>query len=138
MPGGERAQGLMEYAALIAALCVAVVSMQLYTKRAVQGRLRVSADAISGAAEIIGSGLTDRLQDQEAKLRVGRSAVPGQQFSAAWSDYSVMASDTERSRQAQQANGESVRELLDTAVTRLNGFVDDFSDKRLIDEKLLE
>ncbi len=43
----NRAQSMMEYAVLIAAVSAALVGMQIYIKRGMQGRLRDLAQQIS-------------------------------------------------------------------------------------------
>lgn len=142
MTGNERAQSVLEYAVLIAALCVAIVTMQVYGKRAVQGRLKTNADAIGGIAGVVGSGLVDKVREQEEKFKVSATAVPGELFSAKWSNYQATVTETFRTRQttsaARATHSESRSELLDHGVTKIEGFMDDFSDKKLTEEQLFE
>ncbi len=46
----DKAQGIMEYALLICIFVAAVVAMQVYLKRSIQGRLKSGADELSGGA----------------------------------------------------------------------------------------
>ena len=132
------AQTVLEYAVLIAALCAAIVTMGVYGKRALQGRLKVNADAIGGTSGVVGSGLVDKVREQEEKFKVNRTAVPGELFSPRWSNYEVTVTETSRARQTSLPSGESRSELLDHAVTNVEGFFDDFSDKPLTKERLFE
>lgn len=43
---GRRAQSTLEYAVLLAVVVAAILGIQVYSKRAVQGRLRQTADQI--------------------------------------------------------------------------------------------
>lgn len=42
----NRAQGFLEYSFLLAVLIAALLSMQIYAKRAIQGRLRLNAEEL--------------------------------------------------------------------------------------------
>jgi len=42
----NRAQSLLEYSFLLAVLIAALLSMQIYAKRAIQGRLRLNAEEL--------------------------------------------------------------------------------------------
>ena len=45
---GKRAQTTIEYAVLIGVIVAGLIAMQVYLKRGMQGRLKASADDISG------------------------------------------------------------------------------------------
>ena len=138
MTGSERAQSALEYLVFIAALCTAIVSIQVYGKRAVQGRLKVNTDTIGGVGGVVGSGLTDKVREQEEKFQVNATAVPGELFSSRWSNYETTITETSRTQQTAKATGESKSKLLNHAVTNVEGFMDDFSGKKLTEEGLFE
>lgn len=104
----QRGQSVLEYLIILAALCAVIVSMQVYTKRAVQGRWKASADAI------------------------------GPQFSARWSGFTTSTGTQQYLRNVLSEEGESSSTLLDHAVVNRSPYVDRFSDKTLTEEKLFE
>ncbi|MBI2495486.1 MAG: hypothetical protein HYY90_05025 [Candidatus Omnitrophica bacterium] len=108
MRGNKRAQSATEYAVILAAACLAMVAMQLYAKRAVQGRLKAGTDTI------------------------------GEQFSPRWSDVSVTTTTRQRAQNTLRTSGESTSTLLDHALTRRRSTVDRFSEKKLTEEALFE
>ena len=138
MTGNKQGQAVFEYAVVIAAICTVIVTMGIYGQRAVKGRLKVSADAISGAGDIIGSGLTDKVKDQEDKLKQNQTAVPGRMFSPRWSRYTSTVAISSKVRQTATPDGASETRLLDNEVTNVTSPGDDFSGKKLIEEKLFE
>lgn len=108
--GPRRNKGLsvIEYATLIASVCVVAASIGVCVSRGMKGRIKSSTDAIGG------------------------------QFSSRWSDRSETATSHQRVRTARVANGESVSTLLDVATTKRDGYLDEFSNKRLTEEQLFE
>ncbi len=55
---GKRAQTTAEYAILIALIVGAVVAMQIYVKRGIQGRVRDVVDHTGTGGEVAGENLT--------------------------------------------------------------------------------
>ena len=108
MDGLNRAQSMIEYCILIAAVCAALIGMQIYTKRAVQGRLKVSSDSIGG------------------------------QFSAAWSNRHYTKTVKSRREETVTNQGEIKSELLTPEIVYNSPYVDDFSDRRLAGVELFE
>lgn len=68
----NKAQGILELAVMIILIAAALVAMQTYFKRGLQGKMRESAEAISGGllyspGATYGNALTNRTIDEEAK-----------------------------------------------------------------------
>ena len=106
--GNHRAQSLIEFGVLMAMVCAVIVAIEIYAKRAVQGRLKASADEI------------------------------GEQFSPRWSNFTSRTTSHQRSQETLSEEGESSSTLLDHAFTRRGPYVDDFSNRRLTDEQVSE
>ena len=104
----NRGQSAMEYTIIIAALCAVIISMQIYTKRAVQGRLKASANSI------------------------------GPQFSSRWSALTTSTTTQQHLRNVLTEEGASSSTLLDDSAVQRSPYVDRFSDKKLTEEKLFE
>lgn len=102
-----RGQSLVDYATLMAAVCFVLAGTAVYTKRAVQGRLKAGTDSL------------------------------GEQFSPRWSNYAYTTTMHTRQSATQFTNGLRVSKEEDNAVSRLSDpYVDDFSNTRLTDERL--
>ena len=101
-------QSLLDYATLMAIVCVALAGAAVYAKRAVQGRFKEGVDTI------------------------------GEQFSPRWSNYTYTTTSNVRQRSQLATNGARATLDLNDAVTNTSGFVDAFSNKRLTDEALYE
>ncbi|MFH0876836.1 MAG: hypothetical protein V1863_01250 [Candidatus Omnitrophota bacterium] len=56
----KRGQSTLEYAVLIVVIIAALITMQVYLKRGIQGRVRESADQI-GEAYSPGASITNRI-----------------------------------------------------------------------------
>lgn len=134
MTGGERGQSLLEHASLIAVVCLVIVGMQVYTKRAIQGRLKEGYELIGQRADQAARGRL-KADDQKAEAEPG-AVTP--LFSPRWSNTTVTATFHDRSRQTLSPAGERVSTLLDHETLKAGGSVDDFSNKRLTEEKLFE
>jgi Flp pilus assembly pilin Flp len=100
-------QAAVEFMVLVAMVCVVIVGSQVYTARAVKGRLK-------GSAEVI-----------------------GEQFSPRWSNFTQVTRTRQRVENTLSARGETRSTIVDEpAFTSTSGFVDDFSNRRLTDESL--
>ena len=133
-PFNKRGQSVLEYTVLIAVVCVVAVGSQVYAKRAVQGRLKQGVDMIGQRASNLAQGRQGRHPEQ-------LEPEPGQvgtQFSPALSNFTVSGTIHQRSRTSLSTRGESASILLDHAVIRSDSSVDDFSNKKLTEEKLFE
>ena len=108
MSGFKRASSILEYCILITVFCTALVGMQIYLKRAVQGELKAHTDSIGG------------------------------QFSSAWSDYTYTTKITSKRQETITPQGEIESTLLEPFKTIRSAYVDDFSDKKLTEEGLFE
>ena len=94
---------------LIAVVCLVIVGSQVYTKRAVQGRLKASADGV------------------------------GESFSPVFSNFTRVTRSRQTVQSTLSPDGEMRATLVDEpAVTSTAGFVDDFSARRLTDEGLFQ
>jgi len=93
---------------LVAIVGAVIVAMGLYAKRAVAGRLKTSAESI------------------------------GPQFSPRWSGFTATTTVRSRARETRTPDGESVSTLLEPSLVRREGYVDDFSNRKLTDEALFE
>ncbi len=93
---------------LIAIICAAIISMQIYVKRAIQGRAKASSDII------------------------------GEQFSSDWSNYAYDLLVKSERKETTTPQGETKSILLEPEVIYRSPYVDNFSDKKLTEEKLLE
>lgn len=93
---------------LVAALCAALVGMQIYLKRAVQGSYKASADSI------------------------------GEQFSSACSNYNYTTTVKSKRKETITPQGKMESKLLEPEIVYRSPFVDDFSNKKLTEEKLFE
>lgn len=71
----RKAQGSLEYAALIGVVVGAVILMNTYMKRSVQGRLRSSADDIGDQYDLEKGGYSYTSDLQDGKKDVTYSAV---------------------------------------------------------------
>lgn len=108
MIGSKRGNSIIEYSALIAIICAAIIAMQVYVKRAIQGRAKASSDII------------------------------GEQFSGDHSGYTnALIIDSTR-KETITPQGETKAELLEPEVIYRSPYVDNFSDKKLTEEKLFE
>lgn len=124
---------------LLTAVCTAIMAVQIYAKRAVAGRLKSAGDAYGSAFQIVGSGRSSAVTDQQHRMEEGRSDAAGALFSPTYSNTSATYSGSSRSRTTQYANGATNTVLLDTAVTKLEGSAtDDFSNKRWSSELVFE
>ena len=108
MNGFKRASSMLEYCILIVIFCTAVVGMQIYLKRAIQGGLKASTDSI------------------------------GEQFSSACSDYTYTMKIESKRQKTVTPQGEIESKLLEPETIIRSAFVDNFSDKRLTEERLFE
>ncbi len=109
--GGRRGQSLLEYAVVGTCVVVVIVGIQTYAKRALQGRLKVSTDAV------------------------------GEQFSPQWSSFSYTVNSSEKSTRTLTADGDVHTTLLTPSVMTTSSYVDRFSNKPLVGvraEKLFE
>lgn len=134
MTGAERGQSLLEQASLIAVVCLVIVGMQVYAKRAIQGRLKEGYELVGQRADQVARG---RLPTEEQKAEAEPGATTPL-FSPKWSSTTVTLTFHERSRQTLTPDGERVSTLLDHSTLRSGGSVDRFSDKGLTEEKLFE
>ena len=108
MIGFKQGSSIMEYAVLIALFCAVVLGIQVYIKRAVQGNLSTSAKSL------------------------------GEQFSAEWSNYTYEQTIKSERKETVESDGSARSELQEPELMHNSGYVDNFSDKRLVDEKLFE
>lgn len=109
MSGIKRGFSIIEYSILTAVVLAAFSGgMHIYLKRAVQGRLKASTDAI------------------------------GEQFSAANSDYNYTLTVKSKRQETTTPQGLSRSELLEPEIIHRSSYTDYFSDKKLSEEKLFE
>ena len=134
--GSSSGSGAIEYAVLLGAVAAVIVGMHVYAKRAVQGRLRQGVDMIADRASGLAQGKQGRGESQ-GKLDP-EPGEAGVQFSPRWSRFSVTGTSHDRSRATLTQDGERVATLLDHAVSKTSGVVDDFSDKKMTEEGLFE
>ena len=106
--GANGAQSTVEYTVLIAVVCIVIVGVQVYTKRAVQGSLKAGADSV------------------------------GEQFSPRWSNFTATTTTHLRAHNTFSSNGEGLSTLRDPEMTQHKGYVDNFSDRKLTEEGLFE
>lgn len=110
MVGRNKATSIIEYSVFIALFIAALTAMQIYVKRAMQGRIR-------GVAQNIGGG---------------------DLFSPTYSSYRQVTSSSSVTEETITADGKSVSTLLEPSVTLTEPSADDFSDKKLREEGLFE
>lgn len=108
MIGSKRGNSIIEYSMLIAIICAAILSLQIYVKRAVQGRAKASTDVI------------------------------GEQFSAGNSSYTNSLLVKSERKETTTPQGETKSIFLEPEIVRRSPYVDTFSDKKLTEEKLFE
>lgn len=108
MIGSKRANSIIEYSLLMVIICAAIVAMQIYMKRGIQGGAKASSDSI------------------------------GEQFSAASSDYTYTLTAKSERKETVTPQGEAKSILLEPEIIYRSPFVDNFSDKKLTEEKLFE
>lgn len=106
----NRAIAIIEYSCFIAIFITAMAAMQIYLKRAMQGRLKGATQNISG----------------------------GDLFSPSLSRYRQVVSSSVKTEEITTPEGESVSTLLEPSITLTEPFADDFSDKKLTQEGLFE
>lgn len=70
----RKAQSTLEYAFLIALVVGAILAMQAYVKRSLQGKLQMTSDQI---ADQYGYGVTQGTEHFESKLRSFEINAPG-------------------------------------------------------------
>lgn len=146
----RRGNAMLEFTVPIAVLLVAMTAVQVYCKRAIQGRLKQSYSGIyqraSRAAEGRGTADAPSIDQPEDAI--------GQLFSPRWSNSTTTISFHERTSQASTTDGETKVTLVGgsgavvpprargkpappPSVISGSGF-DDFSGKPLRDEALFE
>ena len=108
MIGFKRGHSIVEYSLLMAIICAAMVAMQVYVKRAIQGRARDSTNII------------------------------GEQFSSDWSFYGHTITVKSERKETVAPQGEVKSTLLAPEIIYRSPLVDRFSDKKLTEEKLFE
>lgn len=106
----NKAITIIEYSFFIAFFIAAIAMMQIYLKRAMQGRIKGATQNISG----------------------------GELFSPSLSRYRQVVSSSSKSEEITTPQGESVSTLLEPSVTSTEPFVDDFSGNKLREEGLFE
>lgn len=106
----NKAITIIEYSFFIAFFIAAIGMMQIYLKRAMQGRIK-------GATQNIGGG---------------------DLFSPTFSSYKQVVSSGSKIEEIITPQGESVSTLLEPSVTLTESSIDDFSDKKLREEGLFE
>lgn len=106
MDGNNKGSAILEYGLFIAIFISAVVAMQIYIKRAIAGKFKASTDAI------------------------------GEQFSSSLSNYSYTRKITSQSEERVTPEGETVSTLLEPTINIVSPYTDNFSDKKLSEEKL--
>ena len=97
---------MLEYSMLICAFCAALVVMDIYIKRALQGNLKASTNSI------------------------------GEQFSAENSTYTYVLTENKKTKDTVTTEGVARSELLDNEIVHRSPYTDNFSDKKLSEEKL--
>lgn len=131
-----RGQSVVEYSVLFGTVCAVMIGMQVYTKRAVQGRLKQGVDMIAERAGSLARGEQGRPEHQQ-QLEAEPGEV-GAQFSPTLSNFTVTGTSHQRSRASLSTSGERASTLLDHATTQFSGGPDDFSNKKLTEEPLFE
>lgn len=106
----NKAITIIEYSFFIALFIAAIAVMQIYLKRAMQGRIKGATDNLSG----------------------------GELFSPELSRYRQVVSSNSKTEEITTPQGESVSTLFEPSVTSTEPFVDDFSGKKLKEEGLFE
>ena len=135
---------------VIVALLVSITAMQVYMKRAFQGRIKYSYGAIGQRAARVAQGRDTSRGDP--KIEQPEDAV-GQLFSPRWSNSTYTVTAHARSRQTLATDGERVstivggpaplppraraRSLPPHDFVKSSG-LDDFSNKRMRDEQIFE
>lgn len=99
--GNKRGMAIFEYAALAGIFTLAVVGMQVYVLRAMQGRIKANTDSI------------------------------GQQYSYAHSNYNYHQIGYSVRRETTDIEGDSSSRLLEHEINAKTNYVDDFSGKGL-------
>lgn len=110
MAGKNKAASIIEYSVFIAVFVAAIAAMQIYVKRAMQGRIR-------GVAQNIGGG---------------------DLFSPAYSRYRQVTSSSSVTEETTTPEGKSVSALLEPSVTLTEPSTDDFSGRKLTQGGLFE
>ena len=132
---------------MIAVLCVVIVTMQVYAKRAFQGRLKEGFGSIVQRASRVSSG---RSSEDQPNVEHPEDAI-GAQFSPAWSNSTETLRFRERTFQTAATSGERVSTLVGGGprlpraraglppahYSQVSG-IDDFSNKPINEEKLFE
>jgi Flp pilus assembly pilin Flp len=108
MNGKNKGFSILEYSLLVAVFIAAIVGMQVYLKRAVQGRLKSATDSV------------------------------GRQFSPALSNYSYTRTFSSKRQELITPQGVATSTLLEPEKVITSSYTDDFSDKKLTGEGLFE
>lgn len=103
-------QAIIEYSALIAISIAALVVMQIYLKRSFGGYFKQNTDRFSG----------------------------GQQFSPELSRYTQVTKSSSKTQETVTEQGQTENRMLEDSITQTEPFMDDFSDKKLTEEKLFK
>jgi hypothetical protein len=148
--GNRRGNAMLEFAVPFAVLCLSMLAVQVYCKRSIQGRLKSSYDGIGQRASRVAQG---RDSTDQPTFDQPEDAV-GPLFSPRWSNSTLTSTSHQQSRQVSSTEGETTVTILGGSgavvpprargrpappgsVTSVTGY-DDFSGKRLDDEKLYE
>ena len=141
---------MLEYILVVVVLVAAITGMQIYMKRAYQGRIKYSYGAIGQRAARVAQGRDTSRGDP--KIEQPEDAV-GQLFSPRWSNSTLTVTVHSRSHQTLANTGERVstvvggigplaprarsRPLPPHDFVKSSG-LDDFSNKRMRDEQMFE
>ena len=106
----SKGQSTLEYAVIIAVVVGALLAIQIYMKRGVEGKLRGSADSIGeqySAGNMTSKYTTEQLTDMETNETFGLLSDDGKTFDQGVSYYKIKTK-AEVDRKAQGAYAEKV------------------------------
>ena len=110
----RKGQSTLEYAVIIAVVVGALLAMQHYMGRGVQGKLRESADSVGeqySAGKMTSKYTTEQIGELKTKETFGLSPDDGTTFDQGISHYKIVTK-AEVSRTAQGADAEKVTKKL--------------------------
>lgn len=111
----NRAQGTLEYAMIIAVVVAALLAIQVYMKRGVQGKLRESTDQIGqqySAGKMTSNYTTEQIAEMKTKETFG---LEGTAFTQGVSNFTVVTPSAV-TRKAEGTSAEKVTQTLNEEV----------------------
>jgi len=110
----QKGQSTLEYAMIIAVVVGALLAMQFYMKRGIQGKLRESTDSVGSqysAGNVTSTVTVEQLAESKAKETFGLASEDGTTPAQGVSYYKVMTSAAVK-RSAEGGNAEKITKKL--------------------------